>query len=127
MYAELVASRCKHGGWWAGAVWFFDSCRNPMETLLVSDGWKKWQRLTMGPQREMVNGVLLVCSFSDRELTVFLPSSGIESNPQDRVKRFPRLKTVVFDRYAPRVSLGFFRTSWCFLCLETRFVLQNFS
>ena len=38
-------------------------------------------------QREMMYGVLLVFPF-DHELTVFLPSrhtSGIESNPQDRV------------------------------------------
>ena len=56
---------------------------------------EKWQLLTMG----LVNGVLFVFSFSDLELTVFLPSSGKESNPQDRLKRVPRLQTVVFDRY----------------------------
>ena len=38
--------------------------------------------------QEMVNGVF---SCFDQELTVFLPSSGIESNPQDRVKRFTHL------------------------------------
>ena len=52
---------------------------------------EKWQRLAMGLQREMVNGVLLVFSFSDQELTVLLPSSGKESNPHYREKRFPRL------------------------------------
>ena len=52
---------------------------------------EKWQRLTVGPRREMVNGVWLVFSFSDQELTVFLPASGVESNKQVRVKRFPRL------------------------------------
>ena len=52
---------------------------------------EKWQRLTMTPQCEMVNGVLLVFSFTDQELTVFFPSSGFESNPQDRLKRSPRL------------------------------------
>ena len=44
MYAELVArlvaSRCMHGGWWTGAVWFLDPCRSPIGTLLVSGGWK---------------------------------------------------------------------------------------
>ena len=38
-----------------------DPCRNPMENVIVVV-WRmeKWQRLTVGPQREMVDGVLLV-------------------------------------------------------------------
>ena len=64
-------------------------------------------RLTMVSQREMMNGVELVY-LSDQELTVFLPSSGAESNPQDRVKRFPRLRNSCLGRYALRVSLRFF-------------------
>ena len=50
---------------------------------------------------------------------MFLPSSGIESNPQDRVKS---------DRYALRVNLGgSFCTSHCFLLSRARLVLQDFS
>ena len=55
---------------------------------------KKWQRLTMGSQHEMMYGFCVrrfSFFFSDQELTVVLPSSGVESNPQNRVKRFPRL------------------------------------
>ena len=75
---------------WRGMFFFFlvDPCRNPMGTLFCVGGW---QRLTMGSQREMMNGVFVSFFFSDQELTVVLPSSGKESNPQDLVKRFPRL------------------------------------
>ena len=64
-------------------------------------------RIAMGSQREVMNGVLSVFH-SDLELTVFLPSSGKESNPQDRVKRLPRFENSCFDRDALRVSLRFF-------------------
>ena len=75
---------------WRGMV-FFWTCAE----IRCGRYWfwrmEKWQRLTMGSQREMMNEVFVSFVFSDQELTVFLPSSGIESNPQDRVKRFPRL------------------------------------
>ena len=89
-----------HGGWWVGAVWFFGPVPKSDRDAIGVWRMEKWQRLTMGPQREMVNGVLLVFSFSDRELTVFLPSSGTEFNST--------FVNSCFDRCAPRSAWSSF-------------------
>ena len=65
----------------------------------------------------------------DQEFTVFLPLShtaSIESNPHVRVKRFPRLQTVVLTELHPGSAWNFQKLVSVFLCPGTRFVLQDF-